>query len=275
MAVLGMPDIIFYGIVAAVFLVGVMIVARKKPKGAPIEEPEHTGVPAAQHTDLDDLLEKRTDRVGDQVDELKEMETGEPLEALETKESIEDLLAAPIDSAPTIGKDSKTKAGVGLETMGVKGTAQLPSEKKRVEEPPKPAPAPVEVDIDIDQLEQELESGVPEPPPTPAEKKGGFLSFLSSSKPTTKRGAPIKVAPENAKLACMGYYDAGMNVRRAARELYKAGISASESARIAADSYNIWLRNRKPIIEALAAAKGKPQESAIAQQLKDSEELFK
>jgi hypothetical protein len=266
MAVLGLPDVIFYGIVAAVFLVGVMVVARKKPKGAPTVEPEHKGIPAEQHTDLDDLLEKSTDRVGDQLDELKEMETGEPLESLETKESIEDLLAAPIDAAPTIGKDAKTKAGVGLETMGVKGTAQLPAERKRVEEAAKPAPAPVkEEDIDIDQLEQELESGVPELPPPPPEE----------GKPAAKRGAPIKVAPENVKLACMQFYDSGMNVRRAARELYKAGISASESARIAADSYNVWARNRKPIIEQLAAAKGKPQESALAQQLKDSEELFK
>lgn len=316
-----MPDIIFYGIVTAVIVVGIMVVARKKPKGTPVSihepEPEHEGVEEEQHTDLSDLFEKPSDRTADKIAELHGMETGETVEELKSGEvlptpggaqSVEDILAGPIDAAPTIGEEEHTDMKTELKEIGMepeaaehvpgdddlthrgrarrrrlKKAGKLPKREPKKKKRKEPATA-----ADIDKYEQELTiARIPKPPKQKKPKGEGFFGKITgmfsginaeaelATEPVPEPQSMMGANDSSLKRMCMVEFDKGRSERRVVRELQHKGMGGEAAERMAKKMRAIWVGKRKPLLDKLAKAKGADKKAAVAKQLMDTEELFK
>ncbi len=319
--ILGLPDIIFYGIVAAVVVVGIMIVARKKPKGTPISiqepEPEHGGVDEDKHTDLSDLLEKPSDRVADKITELHEMETGTPVEELESGEmlptpggerSVEDILAGPIDAAPSIGEEEHTDVKKELKQIGMeheaaehapgtdsrelhgrarrqrlKKAGKLPQREPRKKKDSGPA-----TEADIDRYEQELTiARIPKPPHQEKPQGPGLFSGITglfsgmkaeeeiATEPVPPARSMMGPSDASLKRLCMVEFDRGRSARHVIRDLQHKGMGGAEAEKLARKMHAIWIGKRKPLLDKLNKAKTADEKLAVANQLMDTEALFR
>lgn len=256
-------------LVVALKFLGGKTAARERAKNA--EEPTGEGIPADQHTGLEDLLEKPgAPTVPDLATTEEEEEAGLAIK----KDSIESLLSKPIDAAPSIGAESKTDVKGGLEGIrfekphgaeaGLPKEVMAPTQAEQVPEAPAPELPPHHHknlaqlheqfggDFDVDQYGDII--AVPEEkraynPPKDIAKNAAEKA--AAPRPARMYDKPAGERKENLKRYAMLQYDSGQPPKKVENLLRVRGLGPDGAKAMAFSSYRLWLDKREPLIRGI------------------------